>query len=165
MVFSVCKFALNLKLYDMKTRIIPHSLHYRGQIMTTFFLLSLFLMTATAFAQDQQRKPKGPPPPMDEKQMEKMIDDIDKKLSLTSEQKEKITVLMSEHFKEMKEVREKFKKSRDAEKSEMDSLKTKFDEDMNSVLTEDQQVLFKEFMKEKRPDRDEKGKRGKMRDK
>lgn len=125
--------------------------------LTTIILLTSFMfMLSDISAQDMQRKPQGPPPIPSEKQIEKMISDLETKLSLSESQKQKMTKIMSDHFKTMKTVQEKYKKSHDAERKEMETLKGNFDNEIKSVLSKEQSVLFEEFMKEKRPRNDRK---------
>lgn len=115
-------------------------------------LLASFMFTlANLNAQQMQRKPQGPPPIPNEKQIDKMITDLETKLSLSESQKQKMKEIMSDHFKTMKTVQEKYRKSHEAERKEMETLKVKFDDEIESVLSKEQSVLFEEFMKEKRP--------------
>ena len=124
----------------MKTRI---------RITTIYFLLTLIIMTANA--QRQNRNQQTPPPPLNEKQIEQMIGKLETKLSISKEQKEKLTNLMKEHFSDIKKVHEKYKKSHQAERSEIETLQNKMNDSLNSVLSEDQILIFKEFMKENMP--------------
>ncbi len=120
--------------------------------LTVIMLLASFMFTLTNInAQQMQQKPLGPPPIPSEKQVQKMISDLETKLSLSEEQKQKMTEIMSDHFKIMKTVQEKYKKSHEAERKEMETLKGNFDSEIKSVLSIEQSVLFEEFMKEKRP--------------
>ncbi len=125
--------------------------------LTPIILLASFIfLLSNLSAQDMQRKPQGPPQIPSEKQIEKMISDLETKLSLSETQKQKMTEIMNDHFKTMKTVQEKYKKSHEAERKEMETLKGDFDNEIKSVLSKEQEVLFKEFMKEKRPRNDRK---------
>ncbi|MCF8373647.1 MAG: hypothetical protein K9H64_18645 [Bacteroidales bacterium] len=111
----------------------------------------LFILLITFFpgiAWTQQQRPQGPPPVPNEKQIDKIVNDLAEKLALTSEQSETISKLYIAHFKEVKEKQEKDREAREANHQAMEKLRKDFEKDVKAVLTKDQQKQFDDFVKE-----------------
>lgn len=117
------------------------------------------ILFGTLLVQAQPESPKGPPPIPNEKQIQKMVSDLSAELSLDETQQQKVSEMFVAHFNEMKEVQDKYKDSHEAERKEMDGIKTEFEKEMKTVLTQEQQKQFDAFMKNKRPQGGAKGQR------
>lgn len=92
-------------------------------VMTSLFLMIGLLLSLNSHAQ-QKRQHDAPPIPKD-KQIEKMVDDLAKTLSLNPEQKEQVSVKYFNHFKE---VKVKIDNAR-PKKEEMEALRSDFEKD------------------------------------
>jgi len=97
----------------------------------------------------QQGQPPQQPPIPDESQIAQMVDELTQKLSLTDEQTSQILDLYSDHFVELKSNMEVGQPQR----SKMDKLRKKFEEQVKTILTDEQQDQFDEFLKENTPQR------------
>ena len=109
-------------------------------------LTSLFLVLGLILSlnvQAQQGRQQGPPQLPNNEQIEKMVDELAETLSLTDEQKEKVS---EKYFKHFEEVKEKTEGSR-PKREEMEVLKSDFEEDVKSVLTEEQKEKFDAYQK------------------
>ena len=116
----------------------------------------VFILLITLFpgiAWTQQQRPQGPPPVPNEKQIEKMVNDLAEKLALTNEQSETISKLYIAHFKEAKEQQENGKDNREANREEMEKQRKDFEKDVKAVLTKEQQKQFDDFVKEQEKSR------------
>lgn len=103
-------------------------------------------LSLTSQAQEhQKRKQQGPPPIPNEKEVDKMVNDLSKTLSLSEEQTKKISKMYTKHFDE---VRSKVDESR-PKREEMEQLRSDFVKDVKSVLDEDQKKKFDEFHQKK----------------
>ena len=108
-------------------------------------------MFITSYAQARQRGPQGPPPIPDKEHIEAMVTDLSAELSLTDGQQEQISRLSIAHFEEVKAVQDKYKNSREAEHKEMKESNTRFEKEVKSLLSEEQQSQFDEFRKKHDP--------------
>lgn len=116
----------------------------------SMLLIAVLITTITVNA--QQRGQQGPPQMPDEDQIEKIVDNLTKELSLTDNQKADITEKYTAHFKEVSELMENGRPDREV----MEEMKADFIADVNKVLTEDQQKKYEEFLEEnesRRPQR------------
>jgi hypothetical protein len=86
---------------------------------------------------------QGPPAPPTEKQIQTMVDDLSKELLLNEEQEQIVLELYTAHFKT---VEEKMSEGR-PDREEMETLKKDLENDVNEVLNEDQQELYKTYLK------------------
>ncbi len=112
-------------------------------------LLFVVLITSTTYA--QQRGPQGggqqgPPPIPTTKQIKAMVSDMSKEVLLSEDQEAEILELYTAHFKE---VKEKTKSGR-TNRKEMESLRTDFEKEVKSLLTEEQQKLYVAYQKKNR---------------
>jgi Spy/CpxP family protein refolding chaperone len=132
---------------------------------TARLLLASFIVLFTVvFAQAQQQSnpaggQQGPRPVPNEKQIEKMVSDLSMELSLDEAQKKEVSEMFAAHFNEVKEVQNKYKSSHEAERKEMDGLRTEFEKEVKTILTNEQQKQFDAFMKDKKAQRKGNGKR------
>lgn len=95
---------------------------------------------------------QGPPPLPSDDEIEAMVEDLSKELSLSSAQEDQVLDLYFEHF----EIVESKTKAGRPERSEMEEIKSKFESDVNAVLTDDQKELYTAYLKKNKK---QKGKR------
>ncbi len=81
------------------------------------------------------------------KQVKKMISAVTKQCALNEEQEASVTTIFTDHFDDIREAMEAGRPSRD----KMEALKTKFQKDVNAVLTEDQQKKFTVYIEKNYP--------------
>jgi len=110
-------------------------------------MLVITMLLSMNLALAQQRGQQGPPPAPDAKQISLMVEDLSKELSLTASQKSQISDLYTAHYKTI----ELKTKSGRPNREEMDALKTKFEKEVNALLTEEQQKLYKAYLKKNAP--------------
>ena len=125
-------------------------------ILNKIVIAVLLMGLTTAFS--QVRGEQGPPPIPNAKQIEKMVDELDKTLSLNQEQEKKVLAVYQDHFKE---VEKKTAATNRPNRQEMQKLRSEFEADINALLTKEQQKLYKEFVKEHKQRRGQ-PKKGKM---
>ncbi len=113
-------------------------------------IVFLFLLgNSNLFAQPQRHQ--GPPPMPDSTRIIQMVDELGTNLSLNEKQIIEISNLHFTHFAEAKDLMKKHKTERDSHRLEMDSLREDFEEQVKSLLTDDQKTEFAELMKKHRP--------------
>lgn len=107
------------------------------------------LMFLTSCLSAQQRQGQGPPTIPNETQINKMVEDLSAELSLSKKQETKILEIFTFHFTELKEALEtKGKERKSCE--EMESHRSKFEDQVKSFLNEEQKDLFDKFMESKK---------------
>ena len=119
------------------------------QAGTVFMLCIVVVLIGQAYGQP------GPPPGFDpKKSFDQFMTDCTRELNLTEEQESKMRSILKEQFEEQKAYREKMKKSesRDfrAMKKEMERIRENTDEQLKSVLTDEQMETFQSFREERR---------------
>ena len=114
-------------------------------------LIGLTILLISDLSQAQQSGRQGPPPLPNDEQIDKMVADLATELSLTEAQEKQVFELYFAHFEEVSEIREEHKKSRDADREEIEQLRTSFEKDVKSHLTKEQQEQFDEFRKKQSP--------------
>ncbi|BDD01884.1 hypothetical protein PEPS_41640 (plasmid) [Persicobacter psychrovividus] len=139
-----------------------NSIHLQTHIKTMSILKSTFAFAmlaifsvGLAIAQPPADR-QGPPMP-DAAQIEAMMTKMSQELSLSSDQQQQVQQLFDQHFKA---VEEKMANGR-PERSEMKQLKDELDQQVNAVLSEEQQALYEKYKKENRPQRGRKERREK----
>lgn len=111
-------------------------------------ILGMLLIAGNVFAQPPQRGGmQGPPPLPDSAQIVQMVDELDEAISLSKEQKSKVSDLYFAHFEEAGELQEKYKGDREGHREAMNDLRDEFDEQVKDLLTKDQGKGFEEFVK------------------
>ena len=85
----------------------------------------------------------GPPALPTAKEIKTMVSDISDDLLLSDEQEEQVLELYSEHFEAVEEKTSSGRPNRD----EMDALKEDLENDINELLTEEQQELYTTYLK------------------
>ena len=112
-------------------------------------LALVILLLSSQVTQAQQRGQQGPPPLPNDEQIEAMVDDLSKELSLTAEQEKKVSEKYFTHFEE---VEKKMKAGRPS-REDMESMKIDFKNDVKTVLTDDQKDLYDSFLKKQKQQR------------
>ncbi len=115
---------------------------------TMLLMLISLIITGNLFAQRQ-----GPPKLPDSEQIVKMVDELAEALTLTKEQKSAITDLYMAHFEDAKELMEENKGDRESQREAMEDLKKDFDNRVKELLNDDQIAKYEAYMKDKKPDR------------
>lgn len=110
-------------------------------------ILIIVALTAGNHLHAQQRNQQGSPPIPNASQIKTMVMKISDALVLNDVQSKQIYDLFIAHFKE---VSTKIEASKPPG-SEMEALKTKFENEVKCILTTDQQKQFKVFMKQSKP--------------
>jgi hypothetical protein len=123
--------------------------------VASIMLVSMIILIANNSIQAQQRGQQGPPPMPTDDQIEQMVEDLDKALSLTDEQEKQISEKYFAHFEEV----EKMIKAGRPSREDMETLEADFNKEVKLLLTEDQKEPYNAFLKEqqkKRPKRQKK---------
>jgi len=120
------------------------------------FAIAISMMTGgMALAQPQGQQ--GPPPVPSDKQITKMVNDLDKELDLSEEQEEQISELYFAHFEEVETLQ---KSSQRPGRATMEKLDNSFETGVKAVLTEDQQKLYTSWLKKQEKQRPQGGQGG-----
>lgn len=123
----------------------------RNKIQTTLILVITFL--ATQFIQAQHQDQQGPPPMPNTAQIETMVNEMAKELSLTDKQKDQVSEQFENHFKEMEKMRASSGDSQRPDREVMEKNKREFEKEIKAILTPEQQKQFDVFMKEQQSKR------------
>ncbi|MRX64525.1 hypothetical protein [Maribacter luteus] len=115
------------------------------KILNAALLLGAIMITGTTLAQrgGQGGGQQGPPPLPTSDEIEEMVSDMAKEVSLDETQEAEILVLYKAHFEEVEDLTSSGRPDRD----KMEALKSDFEDEVNAVLTEEQQKLFKAYQK------------------
>lgn len=115
------------------------------KITNITLVLCAMLISGTTFAQrgGQGGGQQGPPPIPSSKEIKAMVSDLAEEISLNEDQETEILALYTAHFKEVKKKTSSGRPDRD----EMEALKNDFEDEVNAVLTDEQQKLFKAYQK------------------
>ena len=118
----------------------------RFNLSIALLITAMFFLTSNLSAQQRQGQgqEQGPPPIPNETQIVKMVEDLSAELSLSETQKTEILSLYTDHFAE---VKSSMSSGQRASREEMESLKEEFEDDVKSILNDEQQDLFDEFVK------------------
>ena len=112
------------------------------------------VINLTVLPAQPERHRQGPPPVPDSTQVSKMISDLTTDLSLSAEQASQIKTLLGAHFKEVKTKLDAEKVRRDKNREEMEALQAKFEGQLKTILSPEQQQKFVEFQKKNDPRKD-----------
>lgn len=107
------------------------------------------LSGSEVFAQPPGGGGQGPQLP-DSDQIKEMVADLSEKLILSEDQQIEIQEMYEAHFEQVEELMSKGR----PERSEMETLKTEFEESVNAILTEEQQELYAAYLEENQPKMD-----------
>jgi len=129
--------------------------------LSTLFIA--LLITSTVFAQipnmsKNQDGRQGPPPIPNVEQIEQMVTELAVELSLSEEQQAGILNMYIAHFAEVEETMSAEPKP---PREEMESKRTEFDNQVKSLLTDEQRVKFDEFNKKRHQHNGQKKGKGK----
>ena len=126
----------------------------------SLIIILAFLSTSITLAQGrQQDKPQGPPPAPTDEQIEKMVTELSKELSLTDVQEEKVSDIFFDHYKEVEELQESNKGSRGGNREIIQKLNTELENSVNVLLTEDQKKMYESYLKAQKSKRGKQGSR------
>ncbi len=110
-------------------------------LLTSMILLSSNLLAQQRQGGQQREGQRGPQMPS-ETQINKMVEDLSAELSLTEAQETKILALYTDHFAEEKAS---MSSGQRPSREEMESLRSDFEDEVKSLLTDEQKSLFDEF--------------------
>ena len=111
--------------------------------------LVAMMLATSLFAQPPGGGQQGPPPIPNAKEITKMVTEMSAEINLDEAQKESVQEIYTAHFEI---VSEKVEAGR-PERKEMEALDTKLQEDVEAILDEDQQKLYKAYLKAQKKDR------------
>ncbi|WP_282054175.1 hypothetical protein [Maribacter luteus] len=111
------------------------------KILNAALLLGAIMITGTTLA--QRGGQQGPPPLPTSDEIEEMVSDMAEEVSLDETQEAEILVLYKAHFEEVEDLTSSGRPDRD----KMEALKSDFEDEVNAVLTDEQQKLFKAYQK------------------
>ena len=77
-----------------------------------------------------------------------MVEDLSAELSLTEDQETEILALYQDHFAE---VKSSMSSGQRPSREKMESLKEEFEDEVKSLLNDEQQDLYEEFIKKNKP--------------
>lgn len=112
-------------------------------IKSLLFLSLLFASTSLLAQSPRGGLQQGPPPVPGDKQIEKMVSDLSKNLSLSYEQKTKILELYQAHFKK---VKEKMAGNNRPKPEEMQALDAALEKKVKAVLTDNQKSKYETYL-------------------
>lgn len=104
--------------------------------------------TGLVFAQPAGAQ--GPPSPPSDKQIEKMVKELNKELDLSDDQNEQVSEVYFAHFDKVEELMES---SQRPSRTKMEALDTELEEQVNALLNQDQQKLYTAWLKEQEKQR------------
>jgi hypothetical protein len=99
-------------------------------------------------AQQRQERNQPPKPPSTEA-VNKMVDELSAKLSLNKTQKQKVSDLYTAHFNEVRNSTNNNEKN--VGREEMEKKRRNFEEQIKSLLNDEQKTEFDKFMKSHGP--------------
>ena len=111
-------------------------------IATTLFI------SGNLLAQQQQNR-NSPPKPPSAIEVNKIIDDLSKALSLNESQKKEVSDLFMNHFNEIRKSVES--KEEKVSREQMESKRRRFEEQVKSLLNDAQKIEFDKFMRSHGP--------------
>lgn len=126
-----------------------------------FLFFTVVLFVSSAIAQVNAKKVDGLKPvarpkgkPTIEQRAQRSVDNLDKAVTLTADQKTKILALATEHEKKLEAIKGKYigKESdadKEAAKSELKTAHKEYRTAVKGILTSDQKAILKEKAKEK----------------
>ncbi len=111
----------------------------------TISVMLLLGISGTLLAQGRRGQHQPPPPP-NNRQIQKMVNDLSQRLKLTEEQEAKVRKLFEEHF----ESANKLHKQRKMAPEKMESMRKEFESKVKALLNDEQKKAFDKFMQEQR---------------
>ena len=129
--------------------------------LKSILMMSLLFVTVFACGQPpggggQRGGQQGPPPIPDEEQIEKMVGQIAKDVSLTEEQQTTVLQLYTWHFQA---VKEKTSDNSRPDREEMEEMKADLEEQVKAVLSEEQVGKYDAYLERQKKGRGKRGSR------
>lgn len=93
---------------------------------------------------------QSPPQPPSDKQIEKMISELDKELDLTEQQNTQVSELYTAHYDQMEVL---MKSSQRPSREKMEALESTLEKEVKAVLTKDQQKQYTAWLKKQEKQR------------
>jgi hypothetical protein len=119
--------------------------------VTSLFAIAVIMLLSSKTVQAQPGGggggQQGPPELPSSSEIKTMVTEIATKLELTEDQSTEIYDLFVEHFEA---IEDKMSAGRPS-KEDMESLESSFKEEVNALLTEEQQEGFEDYMEENAP--------------
>lgn len=122
-------------------------------------ILLLVITFAVNLTYAQPGGQQGPPKLPNDKQIDKMVVNLAKELSLTDDQTEKISELFTSHFKELTDLMGDGNNSR-PDRKVMEQMKEDFENDVKENLSKSQSSLYDAYLKKQESNRGGQGKQG-----
>ena len=120
--------------------------------LKSFLVFAIFLVSTSVIAQPpgggQGGGHQGPPPIPNDKQIEKMVDDLAKELSLSTEKEEKVLGLYKAHFTQ---VKAKTSGNSRPKREEMEALDATLEKNVKAELTKEQITKYDAHLKKQKP--------------
>lgn len=116
-------------------------------IINIQLIVTLFLFLFAASYMNAQPKDKKPPMIPNDEQIAHMVEDMAKQLDLTEAQKEKVLLLHKEHFQKLRGMMKKENEGRDKMREEHEQFKKQLEQDVKSIIGENQVQKYEEFLK------------------
>lgn len=120
------------------------------EILKNIVAVAVITILTGNFATAQPGGQQGPPPLPSDKQIEKMVENLDKELSLNDEQETQVSKLYFAHFNK---VEAKMKSSQRVSREVMESLDKDLEKEVKAGLTKDQQKQYTAYLKEQEKQR------------
>ncbi len=107
-------------------------------------IATMLFISGNLLAQQQQDRNPPPKPPSTE-EVNKMVDELSTNLSLNKSQKKEVSDLFTAHFNEARGSMNN--NERNVSREEMEKKRRSFEEQIKSLLNDEQKVEFDKFMK------------------
>jgi len=120
----------------------------RWSILTILVLLAAGLTFAQPSQESQAPTPDKHAGMHHEESADQHLQMLSEKLNLTDDQKAKVKPVLQDQMQQMKAVREDSSLSEEQKRTKMKSIHESMHEQINSVLTPEQQVKFKQMKQE-----------------
>lgn len=117
--------------------------------IASIILVSILMLIAGNSVQAQQGRQQGPPPTPTDDQIEEMVEDLDKALSLSDKQEIQVSEKYFAHFAAVDKKMKAGRPNRD----DMEAMKTDFEKEIKSLLTKSQQDLYSTYLKKQQKQR------------
>ena len=111
-------------------------------------IATMLFFSINLSAQQRQERNQPPKPPSTEA-VNKMVDELSAKLSLNKSQKQKVSDLYTAHFNEVRNSTNNNEKN--VGREEMEKKRRNFEEQIKSLLNDEQKTEFDNFMKSRGP--------------
>ena len=120
----------------------------RWSILTILVLLAAGLTFAQPSQESQAQTPDKHAGMHHEESADQHLQMLSEKLNLTDDQKAKVKPVLQDQMQQMKAVREDSSLSEEQKRTKMKSIHESMHEQINAVLTPEQQVKFKQMKQE-----------------